>query len=102
MANRGGVNAATSTTASTSAGRPEFPYLPPPRARSIYAGWRKRGTDGAAGGIVVWISHGGGTLYTTYNHLSGVTVKIGQKVSAGQRVGSIGATGAASRFAPAF
>jgi murein DD-endopeptidase MepM/ murein hydrolase activator NlpD len=61
----------------------------------IYAGWRKRGTDGAAGGIVVWISHGGGTLYTTYNHLSGVTVKIGQKVSAGQRVGSIGATGAA-------
>jgi len=28
------VNAATSTTASTSAGRPEFPYLPPPRARS--------------------------------------------------------------------
>jgi murein DD-endopeptidase MepM/ murein hydrolase activator NlpD len=60
----------------------------------IYAGWRKRGTDGAAGGIVVWISHGG-TLYTTYNHMSAVTVKIGQHVSAGQRVGSIGATGAA-------
>ena len=60
----------------------------------IYAGWRKRGTDGAAGGIVVWISHGG-TLYTTYNHLSGVTVKIGQHVTAGQRVGTIGATGAA-------
>ena len=60
----------------------------------IYAGWRKRGTDGAAGGIVVWISHGG-TLYTTYNHLSAATVKIGQHVSAGQRIGSIGATGAA-------
>jgi murein DD-endopeptidase MepM/ murein hydrolase activator NlpD len=60
----------------------------------IYAGWRKRGTDGAAGGIVVWISHGG-TLYTTYNHLSAVSVKIGQRVSAGQRVGSVGATGAA-------
>jgi murein DD-endopeptidase MepM/ murein hydrolase activator NlpD len=60
----------------------------------IYAGWRKRGTDGAAGGIVVWISHGG-TLYTTYNHLSAATVKIGQRVTAGQRVGSIGATGAA-------
>jgi len=60
----------------------------------IYAGWRKRGTDGAAGGIVVWISHGG-TLYTTYNHLSAVTVKIGQHVTAGQRVGSIGETGAA-------
>lgn len=61
----------------------------------IYAGWRKKGTDGAAGGIVVWISHGGGTLYTTYNHLSAVTVKIGQHVTAGQRVGSIGETGAA-------
>jgi murein DD-endopeptidase MepM/ murein hydrolase activator NlpD len=60
----------------------------------IYAGWRKRGTDGAAGGIVVWISHGG-TLYTTYNHLSAVTVKIGQRVIAGQRIGSIGETGAA-------
>jgi murein DD-endopeptidase MepM/ murein hydrolase activator NlpD len=58
----------------------------------IYAGWKKAGTDGAGGGIVVWISHGG-TLYTTYNHLSGVTVKAGQKVKAGQRVGSIGNTG---------
>jgi murein DD-endopeptidase MepM/ murein hydrolase activator NlpD len=43
---------------------------------------------------VVWISHGG-TLYTTYNHLSGVTVKAGQRVQAGQQVGAIGATGAA-------
>jgi len=45
-------------------------------------GLEKAGTDGAAGGIVVWISHGGGTLYTTYNHLSAVTVKIGQHVTA--------------------
>jgi murein DD-endopeptidase MepM/ murein hydrolase activator NlpD len=60
----------------------------------IYAGRRKAGTDGAAGGIVVWISHGG-TLYTTYNHLSAVTVKAGQHVEAGQQVGAIGATGAA-------
>jgi murein DD-endopeptidase MepM/ murein hydrolase activator NlpD len=61
----------------------------------IYAGWRKAGTDGAAGGIVVWMSHGG-TLYTTYNHLSGVTVKAGQRVAAGQQIGMVGATGAAS------
>jgi murein DD-endopeptidase MepM/ murein hydrolase activator NlpD len=60
----------------------------------IYAGWRKAGTDGAAGGIVVWISHGG-TLYTTYNHMSAVTVKAGQRVVKGQRIGSVGATGAA-------
>jgi len=71
------------------------PVLAAAAGTVIYAGWRKRGTDGAAGGIVVWISHGGGTLYTTYNHLSAVTVKIGQHVTAGQRVGSIGATGAA-------
>ncbi len=61
----------------------------------IYAGRRKAGTDGAAGGIVVWISHGG-TLYTTYNHLSAVTVKAGQKVQAGDQIGKIGSTGASS------
>ena len=71
------------------------PVLAAAAGTVIYAGWRKKGTDGAAGGIVVWISHGGGTLYTTYNHLSAVTVKIGQRVTAGQRVGSIGETGAA-------
>jgi murein DD-endopeptidase MepM/ murein hydrolase activator NlpD len=71
------------------------PVLAAAAGTVIYAGWRKKGTDGAAGGIVVWISHGGGTLYTTYNHLSAVTVKIGQHVTAGQRVGSIGETGAA-------
>jgi murein DD-endopeptidase MepM/ murein hydrolase activator NlpD len=70
------------------------PVVAAAAGKVIYAGWRKRGTDGAAGGIVVWISHDG-TLYTTYNHLSAVTVKIGQNVTAGQRVGSIGATGAA-------
>ena len=71
------------------------PILAAASGTVIYAGWRKRGTDGAAGGIVVWISHGGGTLYTTYNHLSGVNVKIGQRVTIGQRIGSMGATGAA-------
>jgi murein DD-endopeptidase MepM/ murein hydrolase activator NlpD len=60
----------------------------------IYAGRLPRGADGAAGGIVVWISHGG-TLYTTYNHLSGVTVKAGQKVTTGQQVGRVGESGAA-------
>jgi murein DD-endopeptidase MepM/ murein hydrolase activator NlpD len=60
----------------------------------IYAGWRKAGTDGAGGGIVVWISHAG-QLYTTYNHLSGVTVRAGQKVKAGDQIGRVGETGAA-------
>ena len=61
----------------------------------IYAGWKKAGTDGSAGGILVWISHGG-TLYTTYNHMSAVTVKAGQRVTAGQQIGKIGSTGASS------
>jgi murein DD-endopeptidase MepM/ murein hydrolase activator NlpD len=60
----------------------------------IYAGRRQAGSDGAGGGIVVWISHGG-TLYTTYNHLAGVTVRAGQRVAAGDQVGTVGATGAA-------
>jgi murein DD-endopeptidase MepM/ murein hydrolase activator NlpD len=61
----------------------------------IYAGWRKAGTDGAGGGIVVWISHAG-QLYTTYNHLSAVTVRAGQKVKAGDQIGRVGETGAAN------
>ena len=57
----------------------------------IYAGWRSY----SQGGNVVWISHGSG-IYTTYNHLSAWTVKAGQHVSAGQRIGSIGTSGMAT------
>jgi murein DD-endopeptidase MepM/ murein hydrolase activator NlpD len=60
----------------------------------IFAGWKTTG-GGIGGGIVVWISHGGG-LYTTYNHLSSEVVRVGQQVSAGQRIGSVGMTGAAT------
>jgi murein DD-endopeptidase MepM/ murein hydrolase activator NlpD len=60
----------------------------------IYAGWKTTG-GGIGGGIVVWISHNG-KLYTTYNHLSSEIVRIGQHVSAGQRIGSIGMTGNAT------
>lgn len=60
----------------------------------IYAGWKTTG-GGVGGGIVVWISHGGG-LYTTYNHLSSEVVSVGQRVSAGQRIGAVGMTGAAT------
>ena len=61
----------------------------------IYAGWKGSGSDGFGGGIAVWISHGG-KLYTTYNHLSAEFVRVGQRVTAGQRIGSIGMTGNAS------
>jgi murein DD-endopeptidase MepM/ murein hydrolase activator NlpD len=53
----------------------------------IYAGWRNNG-----GGYQVWISHGS-NLYTTYNHMSSVSVGVGQRVGRGQFVGRVGSTG---------
>ena len=61
----------------------------------IFAGWKYSGSAGYGGGLVVWISHGG-KLWTTYNHLSAEFVHVGQVVSAGQRIGSIGMTGNAT------
>ncbi len=55
-----------------------------------FAGWKSNG-----GGYQVWISHGSG-LYTTYNHMSSVSVGRGQSVGKGQRVGRMGATGFAT------
>lgn len=56
----------------------------------VFAGWKSNG-----GGYQVWIAHGSG-LYTTYNHMSAVTVGAGQTVARGQQVGRIGATGNAT------
>jgi murein DD-endopeptidase MepM/ murein hydrolase activator NlpD len=61
----------------------------------IFAGWKYSGSPGYGGGLVVWISHGG-TLWTTYNHLSAEFVHVGQMVKAGQRIGSVGMTGNAT------
>jgi murein DD-endopeptidase MepM/ murein hydrolase activator NlpD len=55
----------------------------------IFAGWRNNG-----GGYQVWISHGS-NVYTTYNHMSAVSVGAGQRVERGQQVGRVGATGRA-------
>jgi murein DD-endopeptidase MepM/ murein hydrolase activator NlpD len=52
-----------------------------------FAGWKNNG-----GGYQVWISHGSG-LYTTYNHMSAVTVGAGQSVGKGAQVGRIGQSG---------
>jgi murein DD-endopeptidase MepM/ murein hydrolase activator NlpD len=56
----------------------------------IFAGWKTNG-----GGYQVWIAHGS-DLYTTYNHMSAITVGIGESVSRGQQVGRIGQTGNAT------
>ena len=55
-----------------------------------FAGWKNNG-----GGYQVWISHGSG-LFTTYNHMSAVSVGSGQSVGRGQHVGRVGMTGNAS------
>jgi murein DD-endopeptidase MepM/ murein hydrolase activator NlpD len=56
----------------------------------IFAGWKDNG-----GGYQVWIAHGS-NLYTTYNHMSSLTVGRGQSVGRGQQVGRIGMTGNAT------
>jgi murein DD-endopeptidase MepM/ murein hydrolase activator NlpD len=56
----------------------------------IFAGWKNNG-----GGYQVWIAHGS-NLYTTYNHMSSISVGRGQSVSRGQQVGRVGMTGNAT------
>jgi murein DD-endopeptidase MepM/ murein hydrolase activator NlpD len=56
----------------------------------IFAGWKNNG-----GGYQVWIAHGSG-LYTTYNHMSAITVGRGQSVGRGQQVGRVGQSGHAT------
>jgi len=53
----------------------------------VWAGWKLNG-----GGNVVDINHGAGQV-TTYDHLSQVLVRVGQRVSMGQRIALSGATG---------
>ena len=52
-----------------------------------FAGWKSNG-----GGYQVWVAHGSG-LYSTYNHMSSVSVGRGQHVSRGQSLGRMGSTG---------
>jgi len=56
----------------------------------IFAGWKNNG-----GGYQVYVAHGSG-LYTTYNHMSAITVGRGQVVGRGQQVGRVGQSGVAT------
>ena len=56
----------------------------------IFAGWKSNG-----GGYQVWVAHGSG-LFTTYNHMSAISVGRGQHVGRGQQVGRVGQSGNAS------
>jgi len=52
-----------------------------------FSGWKSNG-----GGYQVWIAHGSG-LYTTYNHMSSLAVRAGERVSRGEMIGRIGTSG---------
>jgi murein DD-endopeptidase MepM/ murein hydrolase activator NlpD len=56
----------------------------------IFSGWKNNG-----GGYQVWIAHGSG-LYTTYNHMSSLSVGRGEHVGRGDHVGRVGQTGNAT------
>jgi murein DD-endopeptidase MepM/ murein hydrolase activator NlpD len=63
------------------------PVMSAAAGRVTFAGWSLGGW-----GYLVTVAHTGGTE-TAYAHLSRVSVRVGQRVSAGQRVGGVGSSG---------
>jgi len=53
----------------------------------IFAGWKSNG-----GGYQIWIAHGSG-LYSTYNHMSSLAARSGERVGRGEMIGRIGTSG---------
>ena len=53
----------------------------------IFSGWKSNG-----GGYQIYIAHGSG-LYTTYNHLSSLAARTGERVGRGEMIGRIGTSG---------
>lgn len=53
----------------------------------IFSGWKSNG-----GGYQIWIAHGSG-LYTTYNHMSSLAARSGERVGRGEMIGRIGTSG---------
>ena len=70
-------------------GREGDPILAAESGVVTFAGWSK-----GYGGLMIFIKHAGG-WQTRYMHLKtgSILVKKGQKVSAGQRIGTVGYTG---------
>ncbi|MCY0906223.1 M23 family metallopeptidase [Arthrobacter sp. H14-L1] len=53
----------------------------------VEAGWSQYG-----GGNRIVVDHGGG-IKTTYNHLAGIVVRMGEQVGQGAQIGGVGTTG---------
>lgn len=58
----------------------------------VYAGWGNKGTGYGGYGYAVGVKDANGHVHV-YGHLSGVNVKVGQKVSLGTLLGKSGNTG---------
>jgi murein DD-endopeptidase MepM/ murein hydrolase activator NlpD len=67
------------------------PVIAAASGKVVMAGWRSY----TGGGNVIWVQDGA-KLYTTYNHLSSWSVKVGQTIRAGQVIGRVGMTGVAT------
>ena len=52
---------------------------------------REAGRDGAYGRRIVIVLADG--TWTTYNHLSAIGVRVGERVGAGERIGRVGSSG---------
>lgn len=58
-------------------------------------GWENPNNKNQGYGLRVWVEHAGG-YRSVYAHLSKTSVKVGQKVKRGQKIGEIGSTGSST------
>ncbi|MDG9701658.1 peptidoglycan DD-metalloendopeptidase family protein [Streptomyces sp. DH37] len=70
----------------------DFPAAVGAAVRAVADGRVSRARNGGPYGMHVVVDHGGG-LQSLYAHLSKIMTKVGARVGAGQRIGSVGATG---------
>lgn len=61
----------------------------------VYSGWQNPNNKKEGYGLFVWVDHGGG-YKTTYAHMSKSSVKVGDTVKMGDKVGECGSTGSST------
>lgn len=60
-----------------------------------HVGWENPSNKNQGYGLRVWVEHAGG-YRSVYAHLSKTSVKVGQNVKRGQKIGEIGSTGSST------